>query len=125
MNFEVEREYASTKADESGVMLALARKTLHRLLPPSSQSLPGPRRLALFIWTLVSLLSGAQADHDSLRQFPCGRVKRFLKNNTQNKMRVGAKGMTPSIYIFQRYVPGFAAWAWSNNPGPLIRGWTG
>lgn len=25
-------------------------------------------------------------------QFPCGRVKRFLKNNTQNKMRVGAKG---------------------------------
>lgn len=26
-------------------------------------------------------------------QFPCGRVKRFLKNNTQNKMRVGAKGM--------------------------------
>lgn len=26
------------------------------------------------------------------RQFPCGRVKRFLKNNTQNKMRVGAKG---------------------------------
>ncbi|KAL9576576.1 MAG: hypothetical protein Q9212_006986 [Teloschistes hypoglaucus] len=24
-------------------------------------------------------------------QFPCGRVKRFLKNNTQNKMRVGAK----------------------------------
>ncbi|KAL8696829.1 MAG: hypothetical protein Q9201_007457 [Fulgogasparrea decipioides] len=29
-------------------------------------------------------------------QFPCGRVKRFLKNNTQNKMRVGAKGMHPS-----------------------------
>jgi histone H2A len=28
-------------------------------------------------------------------QFPCGRVKRFLKNNTQNKMRVGAKGMRP------------------------------
>ena len=27
-------------------------------------------------------------------QFPCGRVKRFLKNNTQNKMRVGAKGMS-------------------------------
>ncbi len=26
-------------------------------------------------------------------QFPCGRVKRFLKNNTQNKMRVGAKGI--------------------------------
>ena len=25
-------------------------------------------------------------------KFPCGRVKRFLKNNTQNKMRVGAKG---------------------------------
>lgn len=28
------------------------------------------------------------------QQFPCGRVKRFLKNNTQNKMRVGAKGMS-------------------------------
>ncbi|KAM5441702.1 histone H2A.Z [Microsporum ferrugineum] len=25
-------------------------------------------------------------------QFPCGRVKRFLKSNTRNKMRVGAKG---------------------------------
>ena len=34
-------------------------------------------------------------------QFPCGRVKRFLKNNTQNKMRVGAKGMfyTPSWIV--------------------------
>ncbi|KAI9790656.1 MAG: histone H2A.Z [Candelina submexicana] len=29
-------------------------------------------------------------------QFPCGRVKRFLKNNTQNKMRVGAKGESNS-----------------------------
>ena len=30
-------------------------------------------------------------------QFPCGRVKRFLKNNTQNKMRVGAKGTSPAL----------------------------
>lgn len=30
-------------------------------------------------------------------QFPCGRVKRFLKNNTQNKMRVGAKGWSTSV----------------------------
>ena len=30
-------------------------------------------------------------------QFPCGRVKRFLKNNTQNKMRVGAKGTSQSL----------------------------
>jgi histone H2A len=29
-------------------------------------------------------------------QFPCGRVKRFLKNNTQNKMRVGAKA---AVYV--------------------------
>ncbi|OBR06810.1 Histone H2A [Colletotrichum higginsianum IMI 349063] len=29
-------------------------------------------------------------------QFPCGRVKRFLKANTQNKMRVGAKA---AIYV--------------------------
>ena len=35
-------------------------------------------------------------DRDPPIQFPCGRVKRFLKNNTQNKMRVGAKGM-PSL----------------------------
>ena len=33
-------------------------------------------------------------DLSCLPQFPCGRVKRFLKNNTQNKMRVGAKGMS-------------------------------
>ena len=32
----------------------------------------------------------------AFEQFPCGRVKRFLKNNTQNKMRVGAKGMSKS-----------------------------
>ncbi|KAH8742486.1 histone H2A.Z [Diaporthe sp. PMI_573] len=29
-------------------------------------------------------------------QFPCGRVKRFLKTNTQNKMRVGAKA---AVYV--------------------------
>ncbi|KAK5992048.1 Histone H2A.Z [Cladobotryum mycophilum] len=28
--------------------------------------------------------------------FPCGRVKRFLKQNTQNKMRVGAKA---AVYV--------------------------
>lgn len=31
-------------------------------------------------------------------QFPVGRVKRFLKRNAQNKIRVGAKGMF-SIYL--------------------------
>ena len=29
-------------------------------------------------------------------QFPCGRVKRFLKSNTQGKMRVGAKA---AVYV--------------------------
>ncbi|KJZ70193.1 hypothetical protein HIM_10416 [Hirsutella minnesotensis 3608] len=29
-------------------------------------------------------------------QFPCGRVKRFLKQSAQNKMRVGAKA---AIYV--------------------------
>lgn len=29
-------------------------------------------------------------------QFPVGRVKRFLKRNAQNKIRVGAKGMFSS-----------------------------
>lgn len=33
-----------------------------------------------------------------LSQFPCGRIKRFLKNNTQNKMRVGAKGKDPVCF---------------------------
>ena len=27
-------------------------------------------------------------------QFPCGRVKRFLNNNPENKMRVGAKRLS-------------------------------
>ncbi|EGX93872.1 histone H2A [Cordyceps militaris CM01] len=30
------------------------------------------------------------------RSFPCGRVKRFLKQNTQSKMRVGAKA---AVYV--------------------------
>ncbi|KAI9725980.1 MAG: histone H2A.Z [Chrysothrix sp. TS-e1954] len=29
-------------------------------------------------------------------QFPCGRIKRLLKNNTQNKMRVGTKA---AVYV--------------------------
>ena len=32
----------------------------------------------------------------SCHQFPCGRVKRFLKSQTQNKMRVGAKA---AVYV--------------------------
>ena len=32
----------------------------------------------------------------AISQFPCGRVKRFLKQNTQNKMRVGAKA---AVYV--------------------------
>jgi hypothetical protein len=36
----------------------------------------------------------AKQELTHFHQFPCGRVKRFLKNNTQNKMRVGAKGMS-------------------------------
>ncbi|BAE58385.1 histone H2A.Z [Aspergillus pseudonomiae] len=40
----------------------------------------------------------AQKSHSAKAglQFPCGRVKRFLKNNTQNKMRVGAKA---AVYV--------------------------
>ena len=34
--------------------------------------------------------------HANALQFPCGRVKRFLKQNTQNKMRVGAKA---AVYV--------------------------
>jgi len=42
--------------------------------------------------------SKKQQSHSSKAglQFPCGRVKRFLKNNTQNKMRVGAKA---AVYV--------------------------
>ena len=42
---------------------------------------------------LPSLFRGANL---RLLQFPCGRVKRFLKANTQNKMRVGAKA---AVYV--------------------------
>jgi histone H2A len=44
-------------------------------------------------------------------QFPCGRVKRFLKNNTQNKMRVGAKGsyLPPTDTPFTNRLPSLAA----------------
>jgi hypothetical protein len=35
-------------------------------------------------------------------QFPVGRVKRFLKKNAQNKIRVGAKGMFPFLSIDDR-----------------------
>ena len=36
------------------------------------------------------------ANSSSSLQFPCGRVKRFLKSQTQNKMRVGAKA---AVYV--------------------------
>ncbi|KAM0330820.1 hypothetical protein ACHAQA_003775 [Verticillium albo-atrum] len=34
-------------------------------------------------------------------QFPCGRVKRFLKSNTQNKMRVGAKAAVYTTAVLE------------------------
>ncbi|KAK2735018.1 histone H2A.Z [Myotisia sp. PD_48] len=34
-------------------------------------------------------------------QFPCGRVKRYLKNNTQNKMRVGAKAAVYTTAVLE------------------------
>ncbi|EGD88154.1 histone H2A.Z [Trichophyton rubrum D6] len=34
-------------------------------------------------------------------QFPCGRVKRFLKNNTRNKMRVGAKAAVYTTAVLE------------------------
>lgn len=37
-----------------------------------------------------------RANLDACKQFPCGRVKRFLKSQTQNKMRVGAKA---AVYV--------------------------
>ncbi|KAM9884744.1 histone H2A [Verticillium dahliae] len=33
--------------------------------------------------------------------FPCGRVKRFLKSNTQNKMRVGAKAAVYTTAVLE------------------------
>ena len=39
---------------------------------------------------------GVRAQLTGSSQFPCGRVKRFLKQNTQNKMRVGAKA---AVYV--------------------------
>ncbi|CUS09999.1 unnamed protein product [Tuber aestivum] len=43
-----------------------------------------PRSVCTSLWTKL------------FTNFPCGRVKRFLKNNTQNKMRVGAKA---AVYV--------------------------
>ncbi|KAH6680088.1 histone H2A.Z [Plectosphaerella plurivora] len=34
-------------------------------------------------------------------QFPCGRVKRFLKSNTQGKMRVGAKAAVYTTAVLE------------------------
>ncbi|KAF3479638.1 uncharacterized protein GIQ15_06614 [Arthroderma uncinatum] len=34
-------------------------------------------------------------------QFPCGRVKRFLKSNTRNKMRVGAKAAVYTTAVLE------------------------
>lgn len=45
------------------------------------------------IYTTLGALTDSSKINLIPLQFPCGRVKRFLKNNTQNKMRVGAKGM--------------------------------
>lgn len=48
----------------------------------------------------TTLLLLHATSHDMIanmfEQFPCGRVKRFLKQNTQNKMRVGAKA---AVYV--------------------------
>jgi len=46
--------------------------------------------------TLLVLPNLSFANRPCLLQFPCGRVKRFLKQNTQNKMRVGAKA---AVYV--------------------------
>ncbi|KAF3805465.1 Histone H2A.Z [Colletotrichum gloeosporioides] len=45
---------------------------------------------------LAIILAAQPADQNKKLQFPCGRVKRFLKANTQNKMRVGAKA---AVYV--------------------------
>lgn len=54
-------------------------------------------RIAGAFLRLLCLVKFNHADTYQLKQFPCGRVKRFLKNNTQNKMRVGAKGMVERL----------------------------
>ncbi|KAK4061426.1 transcriptional regulator family: Histone-like TF [Trichoderma harzianum] len=51
----------------------------------------GPRN-RVTVRHLVAMPFGAQMPS----RFPCGRVKRFLKQNTQNKMRVGAKA---AVYV--------------------------
>ena len=57
--------------------------TTNHAMPCMSSSLyNGLANYWFIIWLMSQIYS----------QFPCGRVKRFLKNNTQNKMRVGAKG---------------------------------
>lgn len=79
------------------------RWTWHRI---SDQHGSAPDRvdgIELVAWLYISCCIGpfTGACYDLITdfnhlQFPCGRVKRFLKANTQNKMRVGAKA---AVYV--------------------------
>src|ERR1700709_2476154 len=56
-----------------------------------------PRQSLLFQCIVLRIHPKHETSANTLFfQFPCGRVKRFLKNNTQNKMRVGAKA---AVYV--------------------------
>lgn len=63
---------------------------------PSNTSLPSHRLFRIRRYHSFSTHSSICAHANLQFQFPCGRVKRFLKNNTQNKMRVGAKA---AVYV--------------------------
>ena len=74
----------------------LARRILHsstkRANAIAVAGRAGVARCTVIIATGFSSPVCSQISH----QFPCGRVKRFLKSQTQNKMRVGAKA---AVYV--------------------------
>lgn len=54
-------------------------------------------------------------------QFPVGRVKRFLKQRAQNKVRVGAKGEYLRVFLSYRWITNNSRYLFDCSFGVLDR----